>query len=61
MQAMRTSARISAEVRHVPLVFPAARAAGRNSRGFEVFVVNAPLAACRWSFATAGEQANDER
>ena len=44
LQALRTSARFSAQVRHMPLVLPAAGAAGGDPRGFEVVVVVGDLA-----------------
>src|ERR1700739_2998316 len=39
LQVLRTSARVPAQVRHLPLVLPAACAARGDSRGFEVVVV----------------------
>ena len=47
LQVLRTSARVSAQVWHLPLVLPPARAARRDSRGFEVeLVVDRALASC---------------
>src|ERR1700758_5090025 len=39
LQVLRTSARVPAQVRHLPLVLPPARAARGDSRGFEVVLV----------------------
>jgi hypothetical protein len=60
LQALRTPARLSAQVRHLPLVLPPARAARGDSRGFEVFVVTR-----RWALAVVrndlAARANDKR
>ena len=39
LQALRTSTRLSAQIRHLPAVFPGIGAAGRDSGGFEVVLV----------------------
>jgi hypothetical protein len=48
---LRTSTRVSAQVRHLPAVFPRAGAAGRNSRGFEVILVDTEMPALQASAA----------
>ena len=54
LQAVRTAARFSAQVRSLPLVLPAARAAGGDSRGFEVVLVRKSAKVAEQRLAMSG-------
>src|ERR1700746_3258833 len=51
LQDLRTSARLPAQVRHLPALLPRVGTAGRDSRSFEVVLVKQSLVVRRWSLA----------
>jgi len=53
LQVLRTPAGIPAEVRDLPVMFPAVGAARGNSRSFEVILVSMLFVVGRQSFATS--------
>src|SRR3954468_22415435 len=50
LRDLRTASRLFAQVRHLPLVLPRIGAQGRDSRGFEIVLVN-QLLVFRFSFS----------